>query len=155
MQPVEPVAPMEAIPPAHYARPVQPVEPVVPVEPIQPIQPVQPVQPVVPVQPVLIPPGYRTRQIVYLILGILEVLLAIRLLLKLLDANPDAGFSSLIYGLTWPFVALFEGVFPEPGGHGSVLELSTVLAMIVYALLAWGIVRVIEISRRRQTMYRA
>jgi hypothetical protein len=155
MQPVEPVAPMEPIPPAHYARPVQPVEPVVPVEPIQPIQPVQPVQPVVPVQPVLIPPGYRTRQIVYLILGILEVLLAIRLLLKLLDANPDAGFSSLIYGLTWPFVALFEGVFPEPGGHGSVLELSTVLAMIVYALLAWGIVRVIEISRRRQTMYRA
>jgi YGGT family len=155
MQPVEPEAPMEPIPPAHYARPVQPVEPVVPVEPIQPIQPVQPVQPVVPVQPVLIPPGYRTRQIVYLILGILEVLLAIRLLLKLLDANPDAGFSSLIYGLTWPFVALFEGVFPEPGGHGSVLELSTVLAMIVYALLAWGIVRVIEISRRRQTMYRA
>ncbi|HEV2461915.1 MAG TPA: hypothetical protein VGS80_26465 [Ktedonobacterales bacterium] len=50
---------------------------------------------------------------------------------------------------------LTHTLFPEPGGHGSVLELSTVLAMIVYALLAWGIVRVIEISRRRQTMYRA
>ena len=76
-------------------------------------------------------------------------------MLKLLDANPDAGFSSLIYGLTWPFVALFQGVFPEPSARGSVLELSTLLAMIVYALLAWGIVRVIEITSRRQTTYRA
>jgi len=124
-------------------------------EPIPPARRVEPVQPVVPVQPVLVSPSYRTAQIIYLILGILEVLLLIRLLLRLFAANPDAGFSSLIYGLTWPFVALFEGVFTEPSGHGSVLELSTILAMIVYALLAWGIVRVIEITRRRQTMYRA
>jgi hypothetical protein len=150
-RPTGPGAPVEPVQPV---QPVQPVAPVQPMEPIPPARRVEPVQQVVPVQPVLVPPGYRTRQIVYLILGILEVLLATRLLLRLFDANPDAGFSSLIYGLTWPFVALFEGVFSEPSGHGSVLELSTVLAMIVYALLAWGIVRVIEITRRRQTMYR-
>jgi hypothetical protein len=150
--PVEPVQPVQAVQPV---APVQPVQPVEPMEPIPPARRVEPMQPVVPVQPVLVSPSYRTAQIIYLILGTLEVLLLSRLLLRLLAANPDAGFSSLIYGLTWPFVALFEGVFPEPGGHGSVLELSTILAMIVYALLAWGIVRVIEITRRRQTMYRA
>ncbi|HEX6797445.1 MAG TPA: YggT family protein, partial [Ktedonobacterales bacterium] len=115
----------------------------------------QPVLPVQPVQPVTVWNGYRTRHIIYLILGILETLLAIRLLLRLLDANPNAGFSSLIYGVTFPFVALFEGVFPTPSARGSVLELSTILAMIVFALLAWGIVKVIDTSRNRRPTYTA
>jgi len=150
------------------ARPVQPVDPNYPAEPVQPDdpagpvapagrvpvgQPVQSVQPVQPGRPVMVWRGYRAEQIIYLILGILETLLLIRLVLKLLAANPDAGFTSLIYGITYPFVALFQGVFATPQSNGSVLELSTILAMIVYALLAWGIVKAIAISRDRRTTY--
>lgn len=147
-------------------QPAQPVDPDYPTEPVGPVQPAgyvppeQPVRPVQPAQPVMASNGYRTngyraRRIIYLILGILETLLIIRFLLKLLAANPDAGFSSLIYGITYPFVALFEDVFPTPQTHGSVLELSTILAMIIYALIAWGIVKVIEISRNRHPTYTA
>lgn len=82
----------------------------------------------------------RTAQIIYLALGVLETLLILRFVLKLLAANPQAAFSSFIYALTESFVAPFEGVFQQPGTQGSVLDLAAVLAMIVYALIVWGIV---------------
>lgn len=130
-----------------------------PTQPMQPERPVEPVQPVEPMQPTRrdfhpnerpVPSWYTTARVVYLVLGIVEALLVIRLILKLLVANPAAGFSSLIYGLTEPLVALFQGVFPNAQGSGSVLEAATILAMIVYALVAWGIVRLIAILARRQ-----
>jgi uncharacterized protein YggT (Ycf19 family) len=131
------------------------MEPVEPMRPVEPVRPVQPVQPVVPVRPVVaVSPAYRAAQIVYFVFGVLEALIIIRLIMKLLGANPDAGFTQLIYGLTFPFVALFQGVFPNPGGSGGVLELSSLLALIVYALLAWGIVRLIYLlaERNRTTL---
>lgn len=92
----------------------------------------------------------RTRQIIYLILGILETFLGLRFTLELLAANPEAAFTSFIYALTEPFVMPFEGVFPTPQTQGAVLDLATVLAMIVYALAVWGIVSVIyTLSSRR------
>jgi hypothetical protein len=105
---------------------------------------VQPVPPTyVPVSPVA-----RARQIIYLVLGILETLLIIRLVMRLLAANPSAGFSRLIYGLTGPFVAPFQGVFPTPAADGSVFEVATVLAIVIYILLAWCIMRIIEVTNR-------
>jgi YGGT family protein len=91
----------------------------------------------------------RLTQLVYLVFGLLEVLLLFRLVLKLLAANPGAGFTSLVYQLSEPFVALFRGVFPTPAASGSVLELFTVLAMIVYAVVAWAIGQLILIAGRR------
>ncbi len=85
----------------------------------------------------------RIGQIVYLILGILETLLISRFVLKLLAANPVAPFTSFIYALTEPFVAPFEGVFQTPETQGAMLDLAAVLAMIVYALLVWGVVSVL------------
>jgi uncharacterized protein YggT (Ycf19 family) len=85
----------------------------------------------------------RAGQIIYLILGILETFLVIRFVLKLLAANPVASFTSFIYALTEPFVMPFEGVFPTPQTQGTALDLAAVLAMIVYALLVWGIVSVL------------
>ena len=99
---------------------------------------------------------YRREQIVYFIFGIIEVLIIIRVVLRLLAANSDAAFTSLIYTLSAPFIAPFEGVFPTPHSSGSVLELSSLLAVIVYALVAYLIVRMIEIfSRRRANGYYA
>jgi len=93
----------------------------------------------------------RVCQVIYLAFGIIEGLILIRILLKLLAANPDAGFSAFIYGVTEPFVTFFQGVFPVEQGHASVLELSAVLAIIVYMLLAYVIVRFVRIMARRQT----
>lgn len=85
----------------------------------------------------------RTGQFIYILLGVLDALLIIRFALKLLAANPDAGFTSFIYGITGPFVAPFQGVFPSPATNASVLEVSTLLAIIVYALIAWLVVNLV------------
>jgi len=95
--------------------------------------------------------GWRASQIVYTIGGIVEALILIRLVLELLAANPNAGFTNLIYSITNPLVAPFQGVFPSPQTHGSMLDLAAVLAIIVYALLTWAVARLFELIRRRST----
>ena len=81
--------------------------------------------------------AYKVRQAIYLIFGILEGLIALRFVLRLLGANPDAGFAAFVYGVTAPFLAPFVGLFGTPRYNGSVLELHSIVAIAVYALLAW------------------
>src|SRR5579863_1223454 len=79
---------------------------------------------------------------IYLIFGVIEALLAIRFVLKALGANADAGFAQLIYSLTGPLVAPFVGLFGTPrAATGAVLEVHTLVALVIYALVAWLVVR--------------
>lgn len=87
--------------------------------------------------------------VVYYVLNIVEALLLIRLILKLLAANPAAGFTNAIYAVTNPLVAPFTGIFPTSVTSGSVLEWSTIIGMIVYALIAYAIVQLLRIATRR------
>ncbi len=88
--------------------------------------------------------------LIYYVLGTLEILLAFRLLLKLTGASLSSGFVRMIYGLTSIFVWPFEGIFRKGFAQGvettSVLEPATIVALIVYAILAWGIVKLVRIS---------
>ena len=90
--------------------------------------------------------------ITYLILGVVETLIIARVILKLLAANPDSGFVRFVYNLSALFVAPFQGIFPTPATQNSVLELSSLVAIAVYALIAWGIVRLIAILSRRHAL---
>ncbi|MBV9230524.1 MAG: hypothetical protein JOZ18_14540 [Chloroflexi bacterium] len=84
---------------------------------------------------------YWIRTVTYYVLGVLEIILVLRLFFRLLGANQDNGFIMFLYGLSHVFVAAFNGIFNDQTlGRGGVFEVSTVIAMIVYALLAWGIV---------------
>ena len=96
-------------------------------------------------------PLYRGTQVVWYILGILEALLAFRFVLKLLGANPSAGFSSLIYGVTQPLAAPFLSVFKITKVVGSVFERTTLLAMLVYWLVAIAIVRLFLMGKTVST----
>jgi uncharacterized membrane protein len=91
---------------------------------------------------------------IYLIFGILEVLLVFRFVLKLLGANPSSGFVDFVYNLSTVFVAPFTGIFNTSLVNGavvtSVFEPATLVALIVYALLAWGIVALIRVLSGRQ-----
>ena len=82
----------------------------------------------------------RITSITYFILGVLEVILLLRLLLRLLGANEVSGFVMFIYNLSHIFVGPFNGIFNDQTLGRSVFEASTLIAMIVYALIAWGIV---------------
>jgi hypothetical protein len=85
--------------------------------------------------------AYRVVQMVYWVFGLIEGLIAIRFILKALGANPSAGFAQFIYGITAPLVAPFYGLFGNPAAQGSVFELHSIVALIVYALLAWLIAK--------------
>ena len=94
--------------------------------------------------------------LIYFFFGALEILLAFRLVLKLMGASMSSSFVGLIYGITGIFILPFEGIFRRGYTQGvettSVLEPSTVVAIIVYVVLAWGIVKLIRIfSGERQT----
>jgi nitrogen fixation protein FixH len=98
--------------------------------------------------------SFTSRRVVYYILGILEVLLAFRLVFKLLGANPESGFVSFIYSISQVFMAPFIAIFRSAVTQGietkAVLEPSTIIGMIVYALIAWGIVKLIIIMRKNK-----
>ena len=79
---------------------------------------------------------------IYLLFGLIEALLVIRFVLKALAANAEAGFAQLIYGVTAPLVAPFMGLFGTPQSpSGATLELHTLIAVVIYALVAWLVVK--------------
>jgi hypothetical protein len=78
---------------------------------------------------------------VYFLLGVLEIILVLRFFFRLLRANQDNSFIMLLYNLSHVFVLPFNGIFNDQVvGTGNVFELSTLIAMLVYALIAWGLV---------------
>jgi len=83
-------------------------------------------------------------QLVYWIGGAIEILLAFRFGLKLLGANPDAGFVRFVFSLSAPFMWPFESVFGVTQVEGSVFEWSALLAIVVYAVIAWGLAALIR-----------
>jgi len=84
----------------------------------------------------------KITRVIYLIFGLIEALLVIRFVLKALGANAEAGFAQLMYGVTGPLVAPFRGLFDTPqAASGAVLEVHTLIALVIYALVAWLLMR--------------
>lgn len=96
-------------------------------------------------------PLYRGTQIIWYIAGLLEAILAFRFLLKLFGANPAAGFTSFIYGISYPFAAPFLNVFRITKVEGSVFEWTTLLAMLVYWLIAMAIGKMLVMGKTVST----
>ena len=96
-------------------------------------------------------PLYRGTQVVWYLLGLIEVLLAFRLVLKLLGANAGAGFTDFVYTVTAPLVAPFLSVFRVSKVEGSVFEWTTILAMFVYWVIAWGLITLFVMGRSVST----
>jgi len=97
-------------------------------------------------------PLYRGTQVVWYIAGFIEALLAFRFILKLFGANPAAGFTSFIYNAPWPFGAPSLTVFQFSPVEGGVLEWTTLLAMLVYWLVAFAIAKIFVISKPVSTV---
>ena len=86
---------------------------------------------------------YKVVQFVWLLFGGLEGLLAIRMALKLIGANPGSWFTAFVYQLSDLFLWPFQNITLNPGFEGFVLEITTIIAMLVYALIGWALVRLI------------
>lgn len=89
-------------------------------------------------------------RIIYYIGGIIMVLIGLRILLSLLGANHNNVFASLIYNLSYPFVAPFFGLFNYKMQYGiSRFEFESLIALIVWGLLTVAIARLVRIGSRR------
>jgi len=85
----------------------------------------------------------RITQIIWLLFGFLEALIGIRIVLKLIGANPAAAFTQIIYAVTDIFLWPFAGITYNPAIGAMQLEISSIIGLIVYALIAWGLTRLI------------
>ena len=87
----------------------------------------------------------RVINIIYYLTGALVILLLLRIILRLLSANPENQFAQVIYSLSEPFVAPFATLFSNPSIGTSQLDVNALVAVLVYALLAWLVARLVWI----------
>ncbi len=88
---------------------------------------------------------YKSTQILWLLFGLLEGLFALRLFFKLIAVNPENAFAEFLYGLTDIFLFPFADLTSPLTANGMVLEFSTIIAMMVYALIGWALERIIYV----------
>lgn len=89
-------------------------------------------------------------QVIWLFFGIVSGLIVIRILLRLIAANPAAPFANFIYRITDVFLWPFYGLTVEPSIGGMVFELSSIIGLIVYALLSWVLVKLVWLLLYRE-----
>jgi uncharacterized protein YggT (Ycf19 family) len=86
---------------------------------------------------------YKLTQLVWLFFGFLEALIGFRIILKLIAANPSNWFTAFVYQLSDIFLWPFQNILVNPSFQSFVLEISSFIAMLVYAFVGWAIVRLI------------
>lgn len=92
-------------------------------------------------------PIVMLQRVVWLIIGFINVVIALRFVFMLLGANRDAAFTDMIYSISEPLVAPFAGIFGETVYGQSVFEVSSLLAIVIYSLIGWGIVKLLTVAR--------
>jgi hypothetical protein len=88
-------------------------------------------------------------RIVWFIGGALITLLGFRFILSLLGANVTNSFADMIYSTSHVFVAPFFSLFRYSNYTNGVshFEIYTLVAMLVYTVVTWGIVKFITLNR--------
>lgn len=84
---------------------------------------------------------------IWYIVGIVDLLLALRLLFHLFGAKA-VGFANMIYNISSPFAVPFRGIFPSPKIDGSYFDSAALVAIVVYVLLGWVISRLVDLIIR-------
>lgn len=87
----------------------------------------------------------RLTRLVYLVTGVIDSLIGVRILLKLIAANPDNTFAKLIYQVTAWLLRPFASLIANPTMGHVVIEITSIIAMVVYSLLGWLLVQLIWI----------
>ena len=88
----------------------------------------------------------RVNAFIWFLSGLAMVLIAVRVFLKAMAANPANGFTNFIYNITSYLVWPFHTMFGNPSAtEGSVFEITSLVAIGVYFLLTLALVAIINI----------
>ncbi len=104
---------------------------------------IQTTQPIAAVEPAT--HNYRAVQVVWFLTSLITTLIGIRFVLKLLGASLQSGFVTFIYSLTDGLVAPFRAIFPAASGQVSTVDIASLVAIVVYALVGLGVVSVVKL----------
>jgi len=94
--------------------------------------------------------AFKATQTIWLLLGLLEAAIALRIVFKLIAVNAANPFAKLLFGATNIFLAPFKSLVGNPTSGNNVLEITSVIAMLVYLLIAWGIERIVYVLFYRE-----
>jgi len=89
--------------------------------------------------------NFRAAAVVGFVVGLVDVLIAARFLGKLLGASSQSAFVHFIYQLSSVMVAPFTGIFGDTGNKTNTFETASLVAIVVYAVIGWGLVVLIRI----------
>jgi uncharacterized protein YggT (Ycf19 family) len=89
--------------------------------------------------------NYRAVQVIWFVTSVITTLISIRFVLKLLGASMQSGFVTLMYGLTDGLVAPFRAIFPAASGQSSTVDIASLVAIVIYALVGWGLVSLVKL----------
>ena len=89
--------------------------------------------------------NFRAAAVVGFIAGVVEILIAARFLGKLFGASSQSAFVTFIYQVSSPLVAPFTGIFGNSGSGANTFETASLVAIVVYAVIGWGLVALIRI----------
>lgn len=86
------------------------------------------------------------QRVIWFIAGLFSVIIALRFIFLLLGANQGVWFTDLVYGLSTPLVSPFLGIFGAPTYGVAVFEASSLLAIVIYSLIAWGLAKLVTLT---------
>ena len=89
--------------------------------------------------------NFRAAAVVWFIVGVVEIFIAARFLGKLFGASAQSAFVNFMYQVSGPMVAPFTGIFGDTGTRTNTFETASLVAIVVYAVIGWGLVVLIRI----------
>jgi hypothetical protein len=89
--------------------------------------------------------NFRAAAIVAFVVGAVDIFIAARFLGKLLGASAQSAFVNFIYQVSGPLVAPFTGIFGDTGSKTNTFETASLVALVAYAVIGWGLVVLIRI----------
>jgi hypothetical protein len=89
--------------------------------------------------------NFRAAAVVWFVVGVVEIFIAARFLGKLFGASAQSAFVNFIYSVSGPMVAPFTGIFGNSGSKTNTFETASLVALVVYAVIGWGLVVLIRI----------
>src|SRR3989442_2068757 len=89
--------------------------------------------------------NFRAAAVVGFLVGVVDIFVAARFLGKLFGASSQSAFVNFIYQVSSPMVAPFKGIFGDGGSSTNNFETASLVPIVVYAVIGWGLVVLIRI----------
>ena len=90
------------------------------------------------------------------IFGLIELVIGVRIIFEMFGANPSTPFVSWLYDVSRTLLYPFQGIFPSPVLRGGfILDMSAVVALLVYALIAYLISELVRFISYNSIKYYA